>query len=430
MRGARAWRRVAIVCAVPVSIVAGGMRVPVLAADPGPDLVAGVTSTASGTLSVGDSFDYTISVTNQGDQTAHDVALSDNVPTGLKVTGPFLPPFAGGQCIISSSQVPSAPPAYAVYCHRAQLPAGDTGVATFTVVVTGDVACGSVPNEVRAKASDEPRANRADNVSSTTVDVACTPAISLTKTVPPYARVGDRVTFTLRASNTGGVAFDALTVTDPGCDTSLAQVADGNGDALMDLHEVWVYRCETSITRTTPSLFTTTAKVAGYSPTGGAEASARATVRVVHPRVTITVTATPVSGAPGDVVTYRYVVRNAGDAVLSDLVVTDDRLGAIGTIALLSPGHRMTLRATRVLSASSVWVVNTATVLAEEPSGRSVTASADASVTLVAATGDGGPGNGSGGTAFTGPDASLPAISGLVLALLGLSLLLAARRRT
>jgi uncharacterized repeat protein (TIGR01451 family) len=414
---------------VPLSLIAGGLTSAVIASVPGPDVAPDVSASATGTLHVGDAFDYTISVTNHGDQTAHDVVLSNDLPTGLAVTGPLVPPFDGGQCSVASSQTPPAPPAYSVYCERAELPVGNTSSATFSVVVTHDIRCGSVTNVVRAKATDEPKANRADNTASDTVSVACTPSMSLAKTGPAFARVGDRVRFTLRAANTGRVAFDHVTVSDPGCDAAPALVADGNGDAVLAPHEVWVFRCTASITPATPRLFTTTARATGRSTSGIARASSRATVRVVHPRVTLAVSAAPASGAPGDLITYRYVVRNDGDALLTNIIVTDDRLGEIGTIAQLSPGHSVTLRATRVLSASGVWVVNTATVVAREPSGRSVTASANASVTTVAAAGDGSRGAGSDGTAFTGVDAKMPAILGTFLALLGVILLLAARRR-
>ena len=428
-RGIRPWRRAAVVSAVPLAIMAAGFTSPASATDPGPDVVAGVSSSAPGTVNVGDSFDFTISVTNTGDQTAHDVVLSDDVPPGLKVTGPILPPFAGGQCSVASSQTPPAPPAYSVYCERAELPPGESSAATFSVVVTTDVACGSVSNEVRAKATDEPTANRGNNTASTSVEVACAASISLTNTGPEYARVGDRATFTLRATNTGGVSFDGVTVKDPSCDAPPAIVASGNGDAAMDPHEVWVYRCDAAITQATPHQFVTTATASGHSANETVTATARATVRVVHPRVTIAVTPTPASGAPGDVITYRYIVSNEGDVVLSKVVVTDDRLGTIGTIAQLSPGQSATLRATRVLTANNVWVVNTAAVVADEPTGRSVKASANAAITIVAATGNGTSDAPTGGTAFTGPAVRQPVLLASLLALLGAALLFAARRR-
>jgi hypothetical protein len=285
-----------------------------------------------------------------------------------------------------------------------------------------------VENGVHAEASNEASANAQNNTASVSVDVGCPPSIALTKDAPSVALAGDRITFTLRATNTGRVALDDVRLTDPGCGSPPGIVASGNGDETLDPDEAWVYRCRATITSATPHLFTTTATVTGHSPNGTARASARATVRVAHPRVAISVGASPVSGSPGDVITYTYVVRNRGDVALTDLTVTDDRLGTIGVIAQLSPGHSATLRATRELAATDVWVVNTATVVGAEPSGRSVSASANAAISLVAATG-GTTDKGSGGTAFTGSPTTTPAILGVFLGLLGIALVVGSRRR-
>jgi hypothetical protein len=93
----------------------------------------------------------------------------------------------------------------------------------------------------------------------------------------------------------------------------------------------------------------------------------------------------------------------------------------------LQPGHDATLQATRTLSATQVWVINTATAEGTDASGGSVSASDEASVTIVAA-GDGGQG-GHGGTAFTGLDATPAAAIAISLGLMGAGLLLAGRRR-
>ena len=104
--------------------------------------------------------------------------------------------------------------------------------------------------------------------------------------------------------------------------------------------------------------------------------------------------------------------------------MNDDRLGHIGDIAQLQPGHEATLHATRTLSATGVWVVNTATAKGTDAGGASVSATDDASITIVSA--GGGRGD---GTAFTGLDATPAAMLAAVLGALGAGLLLAAKRR-
>jgi hypothetical protein len=154
---------------------------------------------------------------------------------------------------------------------------------------------------------------------------------------------------------------------------------------------------------------------------------------VIRPRLRLVVSATPDAGSPGDTVTYAYVVRNVGDVSLRDITVSDDRLGVIGTVAALQPGHAVTLHATRVLSASGVWVTNTATAVADDPSGAAVRATDAASISIVAAsanaTGPGGANSGtSDGTAFTGTDLRSATIGLIALAVLGVCMLALARR--
>jgi hypothetical protein len=256
--------------------------------------------------------------------------------------------------------------------------------------------------------------------------VACPPTITLSKAGPAYAHVGQRVTFVYRARNAGPVPIDDVSVADPGCDTAPERVGQGGG--ALDPRETWVFRCTATIRGSTPSPFATTATAVGRAATGTARASARATLRVVHPRLTIVVTPTPVSGTPGDSIVYRYVVRNVGDVALTHVTVADDRLGSIGAVATLAAGHAMTLRATRTLSADDVWVTNVASVRATDPTGASVDASDEASVSLVAASGGSAAGAGSDGTAFTGTAVTRPLAALVALALAGLVLVGVTRR--
>jgi hypothetical protein len=62
----------------------------------------------------------------------------------------------------------------------------------------------------------------------------------------------------------------------------------------------------------------------------------------VAPGIKINKTASPVTGGPRTV-TFKYVVTNIGDVELTNFEVTDDILGAIGTIDSLLPGESQTL---------------------------------------------------------------------------------------
>jgi hypothetical protein len=78
-----------------------------------------------------------------------------------------------------------------------------------------------------------------------------------------------------------------------------------------------------------------------------------------------------------------------------------------------------------------VWVTDTATATARDPSGHPVTAHGQTSVTIVAPNGGAGGTGGGDGTAFTGSDATVPGLASILLAVAGIaSLLVAGRRRT
>ncbi len=409
---------------VALMLVLAAMLAPAASAVGSPDLTITKTSDAVGTLGVGDQFTYTLTVSNVGTATAHDVIVSDDFPTGVGPVGVIVQ-LPGGTCTFASSQTPGSPPANSLYCELDPMDAG--AVVTIPVEVKLDhyVQCGPLKNTGRVRASDEPAANRDDNASSVTDAVACAPSIALETTAPTYAHVGASVPFTMRVHNDGQTSLGSVDLVGPGC--SPVRTGNGNGDAVLAVGENWTFRCSRHIDGVQDRL-TGTATVVAYSDTDQkVSAKDSATVRVLDPGIAISVEPSPVSGTPGDTITYTYVVSNTGDAALSDISVDDDRLGHIGDIAQLQPGHDATLHATRTLSATDVWVTNTATAQGTDAGGRSVAATDEASVTIVAA-GDGAQG-GHGGTAFTGLDATPAAAIAISLGLMGAGLLLAGRRR-
>lgn len=73
--------------------------------------------------------------------------------------------------------------------------------------------------------------------------------------------------------------------------------------------------------------------------------------RQAIPGISIDKTAAPLEVYPGDPITYTYTVTNTGNVELVGIVVTDDRLGMIGTIPTLGPGASVAL--TRTVAAPS-----------------------------------------------------------------------------
>ncbi len=419
----------ATIAAGVAGLVSLGMVSPAMAAD-APDVTIAKVSSANGALATGDDLTYTITVTNHGGATAHDVQVQDNLPVGLRVTT-VLPAFPGGQCTVASSASPGAPEHWSVTCTRSSLAAGSSAAVSFDVRLTGDVVCGSLTNTASVEASNEPAALRGDDEASVTDTVTCPPSVSLTKSAPRYGHIGTALALRMRVRNDGTIDLHGIAVTDPGCDAPPTLRSDGDGDATLSPQETWTYGCTHVLRADAATWFATTARVGAASAHGSTTASARSATRVLRPSLTISVHPEPVSGTPGDTVTYRFVVGNDGNTTLTHLVVVDDQLGDVGTAATLAPGHTVTFTLDRVLSARHVWVTDTATATAKDPSGHPVTAQGRASVTIVASNGGAGGTGGGDGTAFTGSDATVPGLASILLAIAGIaSLLVAARRRT
>ena len=93
---------------------------------------------------------------------------------------------------------------------------------------------------------------------------------------------------------------------------------------------------------------------------------------VLHPALTITKTADPVTVTGSGPVTFTYVVTNTGDAPLTAVTVTDDILGLIGNVPSLGAGKSATLTKTVTIGANSA-LRNVGTVSGTDPLGRTVT---------------------------------------------------------
>jgi uncharacterized repeat protein (TIGR01451 family) len=413
---------VALAVAAAWSWALGGSAV----AASGPDVTITKASDASGRLAVGDTFSYTLSVGNAGTATANGIDLQDDLPLGVRVTT-LVPTFPGGQCTVASSTGTGQPPHWSVTCTRASLAAGASAAATFGVKLTGDVRCGALTNAASVAASNEPSAAQGNDEASVTDTVTCPPSVQITKTAPRFAHVGSAVPLTMHVTNTGKIDLHHVTVTDPACNAS--PHTDGGGTLSPGEHAT--YRCSHTVRAGAPDWLATTATVRAASVGGFARARARAATRILKPKVTISIAPNPLSGGPGDTITYRYVVRNTGNATLTDVTVTDDHLGSVGSVPQLAPGHSVSFSTPRTLTATHVWVTNTATVAGKDASGHRARASAHAAVTIVAgAARTGGTAGNRDGTAFTGGDATVPGVAALLLALVGgTSLFVAARRR-
>jgi len=211
---------------VALALVLAGMLAPAASAAGSPDLTMTKTSDAGGTLTVGDRFNYTLTVSNVGTATAHDVIVSDDFPTGVGPVGVIVQ-LPAGTCTFASSQTPGSPPANSLYCELDPMDAGAVVTIPFEVELDRYVHCGPLTNTAKVRSTDEPAIDRDNNSSSVTDDVACVPSIDLETTAPTYAHVGSSVPFTMRVHNDGQKSLGSVDLVGPGCSPSGPATATG-----------------------------------------------------------------------------------------------------------------------------------------------------------------------------------------------------------
>jgi len=242
---------------------------------------------------------------------------------------------------------------------------------------------GNLTNTVTATSNQTPP--ESDTLA---IPIAQQPKVVLTKVgvldttvVPPDDRAdaGDKIDYTLTATNTGNVTLQNVTISDP----SLTLTCTPPQPTTLALGAQLV--CKGSHTLSQSEVnngsVTNTATVTGETPTGKpVDDTASATVEL-PPAAALSLTKTAAESAfhlVGDVLHYTYVVTNTGNLRLAaPITVTDDKTTAtcvaMTTVgnkdAFLNPGESVTCSATYTVTAADVAagkVTNVATASAEE----------------------------------------------------------------
>ncbi len=181
-------------------------------------------------------------------------------------------------------------------------------------------------------------------------------------------REGDTVTYSFTVKNTGDCKLFGVTVSDP----LLGGVIWGPAD--LDAGQEVTFTKTYVVPEGAPTPLINTASATGFDELqkevggqGGAE------VTIIHPSVALEKSG-PVDAAIGDTITYTFKVTNTGDCKLTNVKVTDDKLGDIGTIAELDPLAEATLtKDYAVVLADFPVIVNTGLVTGTPPVGPDVT---------------------------------------------------------
>ena len=402
-----------------------------------PDLL--VTKDADqGTVNAGENIGFTVEVTNNGTGTAHGVTVTDTLPTNGGLDWSIDAANSDAGCSITSG---------VLTCDFGDL-GPDESKSVHIVSPTTAQSCGDVVNTASGTSS-----NDGQDSDSATVTVNCND-IFVTKTADaPLVEGGDTIGFLITVGNNGpgtanGVALTDTLPTNGGLAWSI-DLIDGQAPGSEPPCSITdgVLTCDfgslesgashtvhiTSPTNSTTSCgavnntVTVDALNEPNTPEFTANDQASASLTVICPGISIVKTVNPVSGNPGDTVTYTYVVKNTGDTTLFNVSVDDDVIGHIGDIAKLEPGETVTLTKDFVLPAGDPEVTNVGTATGTDVLGTKVSDNDDAFVTIVKAE---NPPPAPPPTAFTGSDAArLGLIAGVLLALGLLGIVLGRKRR-
>ncbi|MFM8290210.1 MAG: hypothetical protein ACKOC4_00745, partial [Planctomycetia bacterium] len=306
-----------------------------------------VTKTVSdSTPNVGDTITYTVTLTNNGPDTATGVELTDTFPT-------------------AELRFDSATPSQGSYNAGSgvwtvgTLTSGAAVTLTITATVLPPAAPGAVPgtqtNVAEVTASNEPDPDPSNNRD----EVDETPQyadLAVTKTVNNATpNVGQNVTFTITLSNLGVDAATNVTLADllpTGLGFVSANASQGSyaaGTGLWTLATPVAANSTATLTVVAtvlppssgaPLPKTNTASVATsdqYDPNPGNNQSS-ATVTPLYADVSIAKTVSDAAPYLGDTITYTLVVRNDGPNTAQSVLVTDTfPTTGLADIVALSP---------------------------------------------------------------------------------------------
>ena len=348
-----------------------------------------VTKSCPESVPFGEDIEYTITVTNTGNEALEGVTVDDTLLGDI--TGEFDFDF--------SNPFPVGEVATAVVSYTPQ--AGDPDPITNTVTASGTGADSGV------EASDE---------ASCETDILH-PTIDVEKQCTELAHVGDTVTYTITVTNTGDEDLDGVTVMDTVLGDLSAAFADELAVGASESHEFDYVVLDSD---PDPLVNEVTATGTGVSSQVVVDDLANCATDLIHPAIEIVKTVDEDTVPIGTTVTFTYVVTNTGDTTLYDISVDDDILGHIGDIEVLEPGQSVTLTKDFVVGDAPVTNVGTAT--GEDILGRSVSADDDATVTPIA---DVTPPP----TPFTGSDAGRLGLITMVLFGIGVTVIAVTRKR-
>ncbi len=222
------------------------------------------------------------------------------------------------------------------------------------------------------------------------LDIDFAPALTVVKSGPASALVGDTVTYTFTITNDttagDGSAVSGISVSDDVAGAGSYLSGDTNTNNLLESGESWTYEATYTVLVSDPDPVNNTVTVTGTDPDGQPISAATDThsLDIDFAPALAVVKSGPATAAVGDSVTYTFTVTNdtvAGDgSPVSALLVSDDVAGVgvyvsgdANTNGLLESGESWVYSASyTVLASDPKPLVNTVSVSGSDGDGQVV----------------------------------------------------------
>lgn len=342
--------------------------------NPAPALLLEKSVTPTTAAAAGDVVDYAFAVTNTGNVTMKNVAVTETAFSG---TGPI-------PVVTCPAAAATMLPGARVVCTASYtLTAVDADQSQLTNTAT---ATGAPPASAGGQVTSPP--------SSAVVAISENPALSLVKTASPLqaTAAGQTITYSFAVRNTGDVTVNGISIAEdafsgtgaaptPTCPAGAAALAPGA-----------TVTCTATYTVTQEDAdagqIDNSATATGTSPSGtGVTSNDAQNVVPIAPDASVTLQKTasvPNVTAAGQTVTYTFLVRNTGNVTLLSSDVIEGRFTGQAAlkpvcppgISSLAPGESISCTADYIVTQADIdagTIENTATVSGRTPSGAQIT---------------------------------------------------------
>ena len=262
-----------------------------------------VTKTAPATAAAGSQVSYSISLTNNGPNSAQSVTLSDPTPANTTLVSVTTP--AGWT---RTDAVPAGGTG-AITFTKATVAMSETAAFTIVVKINSNTAGGTVIANTATAASTTADPAGANNASTANTTVNTSADLSVTKTAPATGTAGSNITYSITLNNTG--PSDAASV-------SMTDTIPANTTFVSNTPVPAGWTCNSAVVCTTPSM------------TAGSSAVFTIVVQINSGTASGTVisnTATAASSTTDPTAANNSSTATTTVDTSADLAVTQDRAG-------------------------------------------------------------------------------------------------------